>query len=252
MLFRADFVRQKHVPGSIETNHGSLSKIIGNCWRALPLEEKRTWEIKAKQEKEAHSKQYPGYRFRPVHNKNRNKNKKEKAAPTPESERRCEEVAQLLLEGMKGDELAAAIRRLDQTKVVFPVPQVQHQGFYPPRRPSSVPLPDSRFHYPIALPSVSFFATTSRSASPVNNISRNARMVIGQRRPSSALPHFGRTSWGVDDIPIVSSVPALEFYPSSLQRDESQLPDFDTSLFEQTFNFGLPAGPGENVCVRSC
>ncbi|KAG6818888.1 hypothetical protein H0H93_000580 [Arthromyces matolae] len=29
MLFRADFVRQKHVPGTIETNHGSLSKIIG-------------------------------------------------------------------------------------------------------------------------------------------------------------------------------------------------------------------------------
>jgi len=29
MLFRADFVRQKHVPGSIETDHGSLSKIIG-------------------------------------------------------------------------------------------------------------------------------------------------------------------------------------------------------------------------------
>ena len=29
MLFRADFVRQKHVPGSIEQNHGSLSKIIG-------------------------------------------------------------------------------------------------------------------------------------------------------------------------------------------------------------------------------
>lgn len=29
MLFRANFVRQKHVPGSIETNHGSLSKIIG-------------------------------------------------------------------------------------------------------------------------------------------------------------------------------------------------------------------------------
>ncbi|KAF9039684.1 hypothetical protein BDZ89DRAFT_373389 [Hymenopellis radicata] len=30
MLFRADFVRQRHVPGSIETNHGSLSKIIGD------------------------------------------------------------------------------------------------------------------------------------------------------------------------------------------------------------------------------
>jgi len=29
MLFRADFVWQNHVPGSIETKYGSLSKIIG-------------------------------------------------------------------------------------------------------------------------------------------------------------------------------------------------------------------------------
>ena len=36
MLFRADFVRQKHVPGSIETNHGSLSKIIGASRSAQP------------------------------------------------------------------------------------------------------------------------------------------------------------------------------------------------------------------------
>ncbi|KAG8217018.1 hypothetical protein J3R82DRAFT_7334 [Butyriboletus roseoflavus] len=249
MLFRADFVRQKHVPGSIETNHGSLSKIIGNCWRALPLEEKRIWEIKAKQEKEAHSKRYPGYRFRPVHNKNKMK-KKEKCSPTPEDERRCEEVAHLLLVGMKGDELAAAIRRMDENKVVAPAPQLQHQPFYPPRRPSSVPLPDSRFH-PIAIPSVPFFTSGSRSASPVNNISRSARMIIGQRRPSSALPHFGRTSWGVDDIPLFTSVPVSSFYPpsqSSLQRDESPLPDVDTSLFEDAFLNSASAfltGPGE-------
>ncbi|ETW77705.1 hypothetical protein HETIRDRAFT_55525, partial [Heterobasidion irregulare TC 32-1] len=65
MLFRADFVRQKHVPGTIETNHGSLSKIIGNCWRSLPLEEKRVWEIKAKHAKAEHKLMYPDYRFRP-------------------------------------------------------------------------------------------------------------------------------------------------------------------------------------------
>ena len=29
ILFRADFVTQKHDPGSMETDHGSLSKIIG-------------------------------------------------------------------------------------------------------------------------------------------------------------------------------------------------------------------------------
>ena len=39
MLFRADFVKQRHVPGSVETNHVSLSKIIGTsatiCWRII-------------------------------------------------------------------------------------------------------------------------------------------------------------------------------------------------------------------------
>lgn len=29
MLFRQNFVHQKHVPGSIETNDNSLSKIVG-------------------------------------------------------------------------------------------------------------------------------------------------------------------------------------------------------------------------------
>lgn len=253
MLFRADFVRQKHVPGSIETNHGSLSKIIGNCWRALPLEEKRIWEIKAKHEKEAHSKKYPGYRFRPVHNKNKDK-KKAKTPHTLEDEQRCEEVAHLLLEGMKGDELAAAIRMLDEKKLAVPVPQPQHQSFYPPRRPSSVPLPDSRFH-PIALPSIPLFAQSSRSASPIHNISRNARMIIGQRRPSSALPYFGRTSWGVDNIPVFPTLPAQGFYPpsqSSLQCDDSPLPAVNTSLFEETFlnsHFGFTTGPGESTAT---
>ena len=173
MLFRADFVRQKHVPGSIETNHGSLSKIIGlfaffslsylipshltsgNCWRALPLEEKRVWEVRAKHAKADHKIQYPEYKFRPVHNKNKDKTKKEKAPVTVEDERRCEEVAQLLLEGKKGEELAAAVRDLDSrsdTRERSPgagpalfVHQQQHQQPLH-RRSSSVPLPND--YYP--------------------------------------------------------------------------------------------------------
>ncbi|KAG1725062.1 uncharacterized protein EDB91DRAFT_1169374 [Suillus paluster] len=214
MLFRADFVRQKHVPGSIETNHGSLSKIIGNCWRALPLEEKRVWEIKAKHAKAEHKARYPEYRFRPVHNKNKEK-KKEKAAPTAEDERRCEEVAQLLLDGMKGEELAAAIRQLDENKVYAPAPIYHH------RRSSSVPLPDSRFNATgITIPTLPFFAG-SRPGSPVGNISRSARFILGQRRASSAQPAIPR-SWGIAT-------------PASLQRDESPLPEADTSLFEPSF-----------------
>jgi hypothetical protein len=264
MLFRADFVRQKHVPGSIETNHGSLSKIIGNCWRSLPLEEKRIWEIRAKQEKEAHSKKHPGYRFRPVHNKNKDK-KKDKQSATPEDERRCEEVAQLLLEGKKGEELAAAIRMLDEQKsaapalLVAPQPSSAHSQFYPSRRPSSVPLPDSRFHA-ITLPSVPFFTPASRSGSPVNNISRKARMLMGQRRPSSALPYVGRSSWGIDELmfppPPGIGGPAFGYHSastSSFQRDDSPLPEVDTSLFDPSFldaNFGFHVGNGDPTIVR--
>lgn len=212
MLFRADFVRQKHVPGSIETNHGSLSKIIGNCWRSLPLEEKRVWEVKAKHAKAEHKARYPEYRFRPVHNKNKDK-KKDKSVPTAEDERRCETVAQLLLEGKKGDELAAAVRYLDRARADNPPPA------YPHRRSSSVPLPNN---YPITLPTIPFLSL-SRPTSPVSNISRSTRIMMGQRRASSARPAGSVRSW---------TMPT----PSSLPRDDSPLPEVDASLFEQ-FSF---------------
>lgn len=232
MLFRADFVRQKHVPGSIETNHGSLSKIIGkcivllvshrsrsliavfpgNCWRSLPLEDKRVWEVKAKHAKAEHKIRYPDYRFRPVHNKNKDK-KKEKPATTLEDERRCEEVAQLLLEGKKGDELAAAVRQLDSMREPSPLP------LYPHRRSSSVPLPGDWRQ--IALPSVPFLPLQSRPGSPVG-ISQSNRLYYGQRRASSARPAGHLRSW---------TMPT----PTTLQRDDSPLPEVDTSLFEQSF-----------------
>ncbi|KDR79711.1 hypothetical protein GALMADRAFT_243779 [Galerina marginata CBS 339.88] len=132
MLFRAAFVKQRHVPGSFETNHGSLSKIIGNCWRQLPLEEKKVWEKRAKEEKAAHKVRFPDYRFRPVHNKNKTPSApsstkssaradgrtKERQHTTAEEEQRCEDISTLILEGKAGDELEAAIRDLDSARVL--------------------------------------------------------------------------------------------------------------------------------------
>ncbi|KAJ7905692.1 hypothetical protein B0H14DRAFT_2327415, partial [Mycena olivaceomarginata] len=133
MLFRANFVRQKHVPGSIETNHGSFNKILGNCWRALPLPEKHIWDIKAKHARAEHKLKHPDYKFRPVHNTAPSASAS--TAPPPaaqpasntasagtvksqlspqEDERRCEEVAALLLQGKKGEELAWAVRDLER------------------------------------------------------------------------------------------------------------------------------------------
>ncbi|KAF4611806.1 hypothetical protein D9613_004611 [Agrocybe pediades] len=236
MLFRADFVRQKHVPGTIETSHTSLSKIIGaypplhhfllhtyllalpgTCWKQLPLEEKHIWEVKAKQAKAQHKLQFPDYRFRPVHNKNKNKEAQDqkrdmkKVPVNNDDERRCEEVAQLLLEGKKGEDLAKAIRALDRARsmekeqlreqgdfeledltmpmsMTMPAPMqipiqsnpqlpypIANHAFAYPRRPSSVPLPNEWFatHAPINNIALPPFATfLSRPDSPVHSISR--------------------------------------------------------------------------------
>ena len=107
-----------------------ITTLLGNCWRNLPLEEKKIWEQKAKHEKAAHKIQYPHYRFRPVHNKNKKKDAeaaknaskansaadKSKHQPSFEEEIRCEEVTQLLLEGKKGEELAQALRDLEKRR----------------------------------------------------------------------------------------------------------------------------------------
>ncbi|KAI0765908.1 hypothetical protein BD413DRAFT_481628 [Trametes elegans] len=249
MLFRANFVRQKHVPGSIETAHGSLSRIIGNCWKALPLDEKKYWEVEAKKAKAAHKERYPHYRFRPVHNKNKKKaeaaaapavedessaKRKDKLPPLPAEEERCEAVAQLLLEGKKGEELAEAVRQLDMARAMSRPESVASDAFamhpyaqqppvplYMQRRPSSVPPPSTLYHpaHPIALPSVPFFASPapqmafgapnaifngydmgtqsahgSRAPSPVGNIART-RTLVGLRRASSCQPIPSERMW---------------------------------------------------------
>ncbi|KAJ7794192.1 hypothetical protein B0H14DRAFT_2532939 [Mycena olivaceomarginata] len=120
MLFRADVFLQQHVPLSIETNRGSLSKIIGRCWHALPPSEKHMWETKAKQAKAEHRLKYP-YRFHQVNSKRDDSpsisitaSKVTQGPLTPEEdERRCAEVVTLLLQGKKGDVLASAVRNLD-------------------------------------------------------------------------------------------------------------------------------------------
>lgn len=145
---------------------------------------------------------YPNYRFRPVHNKN--KEKKPKTAIPAEDERRCEDVAQLLLEGMKGEELAAAVKRLDRMRSATPLNL--------PRRPSSVPLPNS---FPIAIPALPF-VQPSLPQSPQH---MNPPRYTLPRRPSSAGPSLYR-SW-TD--------------PFTIPREPSPMPEINASLFNGAY-----------------
>ncbi|KAI5121782.1 hypothetical protein M0805_009593 [Coniferiporia weirii] len=150
MLFRQNFVHQRHVPGSIETNHNSLSKIVGNCWKALPAADKKVWEELAEKKKEEHKKLYPGYRFQPKHDpeKKRKRQAARLAAGKAERERiereelgvveENEDECQLTLDTQE-KERAMTVRR-QQVRAAH-----NHLGH---RRSSSVPLPNETYNYP--------------------------------------------------------------------------------------------------------
>lgn len=66
ILFRSAFIRSRKISPSIEGNHSTLSKIIGQLWRGLPLLERKEWEEKAKIAQEEHRMRYPDWRFKPA------------------------------------------------------------------------------------------------------------------------------------------------------------------------------------------
>ncbi|KAG2008833.1 specific transcriptional repressor [Coprinopsis cinerea AmutBmut pab1-1] len=263
MLFRADFVRQKHVPGSIETNHGSLSKIIGNCWRSLPLEEKKVWEQKAKQEKAAHKIQYPNYRFRPVHNKKKKQAEaaaraqssdpeKRKQDVSPEEEIRCEEVTQLLLEGKKGEDLARAVRQLEESRKqrIREMQKLKGQSQTPGPFPSNLTMPQRNVAFPGGImtapqptyPAGSLLSGNSNgSFFPGDNAAAGSYLHL---RRSSSVPLPGAYNGGFDFNNFNFGGGPMDFYmpppsyPESQQQHQQDQPMGDSSA-----GIALPSVP---------
>lgn len=208
------------------------------------------WEARAKKAKAEHKEMYPNYRFRPVHNKNKSKQKKDKMPLDEPDERRCEEVAQLLLEGKKGDELLAAVRRLDLDRhqpssssaspMLAPYPQLAMPApmypLYHHRRSSSAP--PGHYHGPIAVPTLDFFPShaSSRADTPVSNIARAYRDI---RRPSSAGPSY-YMDW---------TMPAAPVTLDSLQPDNEPLPDVNTDFFNPGFTGMSGFGGAQNNVI---
>ena len=112
MIYRSTVWAQQKIPTGIERDHRHISRIIGHCWNSLPEEEKRIWRATAEEEKQEHSRKYPGYRYSPVTRKDkpakRNVNRNGE-----KDKQRCKKVAELLLAGTEGPALEYAVRELD-------------------------------------------------------------------------------------------------------------------------------------------
>ncbi|CAL1698848.1 unnamed protein product [Somion occarium] len=153
ILFRSSFINNKHVSSDVETNHSTLSKIIGLTWHNLPHEERQIWHTKAKIALEEHRRKYPQYAFRPLHAKAKGGGEKRKVREVgPKDMKRCARIAELLAEGKKGEELNAAIAEFDRNHV----PEIVTRFEAPItartyRRSSSAPIPDTEHSKPAFL-----------------------------------------------------------------------------------------------------
>ncbi|KAG1752961.1 hypothetical protein EDB19DRAFT_1892922 [Suillus lakei] len=118
ILFRSSFIKSQHVSTGVETNHSTLSKIIGLTWQNMPHDERQIWHAKAKKALEDHRRKWPQYAFRPSHTKAKGGTEKRKVREVePKDMKRCAKIAELLVEGKKGQELEDAIQEFDRTHV---------------------------------------------------------------------------------------------------------------------------------------
>lgn len=144
ILFRSSFIKSQHVSTEVETNHSTLSKIIGLTWQNLPNDERQVWHAKAKAALDEHKRKFPQYAFRPLHQKAKPVEKRKVREVGPKDLRRCAKIAELLVEGKKGQELDAAVQEFDRHHVPEVVTRFEAPitaRMY--RRSSSAPVPDT-------------------------------------------------------------------------------------------------------------
>ncbi|KAK1224409.1 hypothetical protein PQX77_012705 [Marasmius sp. AFHP31] len=66
MLYRSDWLKQNHIPSTVERRQQALSCVAGECWNMLPPEEKQKWQAKAAEAYRVHQLKYPDYKFAPA------------------------------------------------------------------------------------------------------------------------------------------------------------------------------------------
>ncbi|KIL66052.1 hypothetical protein M378DRAFT_177991 [Amanita muscaria Koide BX008] len=220
ILFRSSFIRSHHVSAGVETDHSTLSKIIGLTWQNLPEKERQVWHEKARIAKEEHRQRFPGYTFRPNVKKNGKSGKRSVRGVFPKDMKRCAKIAELLVNGKKGNDLDAAMQEFDKnhkmeivTKFEEPItaqqfarsssaPALDLDSDYVPCRPikraksekSSRPSSTQPFvapYAPIAPPTLRLIIDDNCSPSVTGTASPSPADYDSQYSPLSVSPYGG-------------------------------------------------------------
>lgn len=187
ILFRSSFIKSQHVSTEVETNHSTLSKIIGLTWQNLPDDERRVWHAKAKAALDEHKRKFPQYAFKPLHSKIRGPDKRKVREVGPKDLKRCAKIAELLVEGKKGQELDVAIQEFDKHHVLEVVTRFEAPltaRMY--RRSSSAPIPETEHSNPPFVPSSPSPSRKVRASSSQPTRQPTPAPLIQEEQPTQA------------------------------------------------------------------
>ncbi|KAI0365799.1 hypothetical protein BV20DRAFT_972705 [Pilatotrama ljubarskyi] len=244
ILFRSAFIKNQHVSSEVETNHSTLSKIIGLTWQNLPHEERQVWHAKAKAALEEHKRKFPQYAFRPLHTKGKAPAEKRKVREVePKDLKRCAKIAQLLVEGKKGRELDQAIQEFDRHHVPeivtrFEAPITARHY----RRSSSAPAPDTEHSNAPFLspePSTPSKRKSKRSSSSQPDAPRAPSPSCATPSPSPSEADTESDWYSSPSSPYIPTTPSYPLPPTN--------PSFDFNTFSFD-NAATPAMPQYQTC----
>ncbi|KAJ7475741.1 hypothetical protein FB451DRAFT_1244601 [Mycena latifolia] len=232
ILFRSSFIKSQRVSTEVETNHSTLSKIIGMTWKNLTDDERQIWRHKAMDAVAEHKRNFPTYAFRPKHTRGK---KGDPDGAQPKSKRKVREVA---------PELDRAIQEFDKHHVPaivtrFEAP-ITARAY---RRSSSVPVPnsdDTRGFLAPASPASSVSNSRRRRSSSVGAATRASQeqAKAQKARSASTFPSDADSSNGSDGQ---LTPPSFDCF-DSFSFQSKQEPDLDTFDFS-SFSFSNVASP---------
>lgn len=105
MIFRS-WLWNKDDFKSVERDNRNVSRIAGRYWNELTDEERVPFRRMAEEAKARHAQLYPEYKYAPVFRKTTKATQRRSKRTSEDENARCKRVAELLIDGVKSEELA--------------------------------------------------------------------------------------------------------------------------------------------------
>ncbi|KAF5334006.1 hypothetical protein D9611_015100 [Ephemerocybe angulata] len=228
ILFRSAFIRSRHVSTGVETNHSTLSKIIGLTWQNLPEEERQVWHRKAKQAEAEHRIKFPQYAFKPLHSR-KGGGKRKVREVGPKDQVRCAKIAEFLVQGLKGKELDAAIEEFDKSHVPTVVTRFE------------APITEQSFNRPVSAPIPEGKKSALRKLRSSSSVSSRRSTPVGNSRPSPApSPQPLASLFETEQENLLFSLPSLDHFSFDQMKQDPTF-DFNSFAFDSTMQASMPS-----------